>query len=115
MITTNCNNSPRMFANCFTVTIHTKIYNNIAIKELSKTFGDNIPESLQFEGGKLYFITHLFCVDENVNIKEICNKLKYDIGEPYKIEIEDYMYNNNYTICNSYKKEGSRFYLHHFI
>ena len=33
------------------------------------------------------------------------------MGIPYKIEIEDYMYNNNYTICNSYKKEGPRFYL----
>lgn len=105
-----------MFVNCFTITIPTNIF-KIAIKELSKNFGDNIPKSLPFDGGKLYYITHLFCVDENVNIKEICNKLKYDIdiGETYKIEIEDYMYNNNYTICNSYKKEGPRFYLQHFV
>lgn len=99
-----------MFVNCFTVTIPTSIF-KIAIKELSKKFGDNIPKSLPFDGGKLYFITHLFCVDENINIKEICNKYNYDIGKPYKIEIEDYMYNDNYTICNSYKKEGPRFYL----
>ena len=59
----------------------------------------------------MYYITHLFCVDENINIKEICNKFNYDIGKPYKIEIENYMYNNNYTIYNSYKKEGPRFYL----
>ena len=105
-----------MLVNCFTITIPTNIF-EIAIKELSKNFGDNIPKSLPFDGGKLYYITHLFCVDENVNIKEICNKLKYDIdiGETYKIEIEDYMYNNNYTICNSYKKEGPRFYLQHFV
>ena len=57
----------------------------------------------------MYYITHLFCVDSNVNIKEICNKFNYDMNKPY--EIEDYMYNYNYTICNSYKKEGSRFYL----
>jgi hypothetical protein len=84
----------------------------MAIQELSKKFGDNIPNSLPFDGGKLYFITHLFCVDENVNITEICNKYNYEIGKPYKIEIEDYMYNNNYTIRYSYKKEGPRFYLH---
>ena len=99
-----------MFVNCFTVTIPTNIF-EIAIKELSKEFGNNIPKSLPFEGGFLYFITHLFCVDENINIEEICNKYNYDIGKPYKIEIEDYMYNNNYTIHISYKKEGPRFYL----
>ena len=99
-----------MFVNCFTVTIPSTI-SEIAIKELSKEFGENIPKSLPFDGRYLYFITHLFCVDENVNIKEICNKLNYEIGKSYIIEIEDYMYNNNYTICNSYKKEGPRFYL----
>jgi len=99
-----------MFVNCFTVTIPTNIF-KIYIKELSKKFGDNIPKYLPFDGGKLYFITYLFCVDENVNIKEICNTYNYEMGKPYKIEIDDYMYNNNYTICNSYKKEGPRFYL----
>jgi len=59
----------------------------------------------------LYFITHLFCVDEKINIKEICKKYGCEIGSLYKIEIKDDMYNNNYTICNSYKKEGPRFYL----
>jgi hypothetical protein len=103
-----------MFVNCFTITIPTNIL-EIAIKELSKKFGDNIPKSLSFDGGMLYYITHLFCVDENVDInvdiKEICNKYNCEIGQPYKIEIEDCMYNNNYTICISYKKEGPRFYL----
>ena len=99
-----------MFVNCFTVTIPTDIF-EIAIKELSKEFGDNIPKSLPFDGGFLYFITHLFCVDENINIEEICSKYNCEIGKPYKIEIEDYMYNNNYTIYYSYKKEGPRFYL----
>ena len=65
-----------MFVNCFTVTIPTNIY-KIAILELSKKFGDNIPNSLPFDGGKLYFITHLFCVDENVNITEICYKYNF--------------------------------------
>lgn len=30
--------------------------------------------------------------------------------KPYKIQIEDYMYNNNYTIYFNYKK-GPKFYL----
>jgi hypothetical protein len=33
----------------------------------------------------LYYITHLFCVDENVDIKEICNNYNCEMGEPYKI------------------------------
>ena len=97
-----------MFVICFTVTIPSTI-SEIAIKELSKEFGDNIPKSLPFDGGYLYYITHLFCVDENVDIKEICNKYNYEIAEPYKIEIEDCMYNNNYTICYSYKKKDLDF------
>ena len=97
-----------MFVNIFTVTMPYKI----AMKGLSKEFGKNIPKSLPFEGGTLGFITHLFCVDDNVNIEEICKKYNCEIGKPYKIEIEDYMYNNNYTIQTSYKKEGPRFYLH---
>ena len=99
-----------MFVNCFTVTIPS-CDSEIAMKELSKEFGDNIPKSLPFDGGFLYFITHFFCVDSNVNIEEICNKYNYEMGKPYKIEIDDYMYNNNYTIYISYKKEGPKFYL----
>ena len=99
-----------MFVNYFTVTIPSSI-SKIAIKQLSKKFGDNIPKSLPFEGGKLHFVTNLFCVDENINIKKICNEYNYDMGKPYKIEIEDCTYNDNYTICNSYEKEGPEFYL----
>jgi hypothetical protein len=99
-----------MFVNIFTVTIPAS-NSKISMKELSKEFGENIPKSLPFDRGYLYFITHIFCVNANVNIKEICNKYNYDIGEPYKIEIEDYMYNNNYSLHISYKKEGIEFYL----
>ena len=99
-----------MFVNCFTVTIPSNIFKTV-FKEFSKEFGENIPKSLPFDGGYLYFITHLFCVDANVNIEKICNKYNYDMGKPYKIEIEDYMYNNNYTVGISYKKEGPRYYL----
>ena len=99
-----------MFVNCFTVTIPSNIFEN-ALKELSKEFGENIPKTLPFDGGYLYFITHVFCVDANVNIEEICNKYNIQMDKPYKMEIEDYMYDNNYKVCISYKKEGPRFYL----
>ena len=99
-----------MFVNIFTITMSSTIYET-AMKELSNEFGKNIPKSLQFDGGTLGFITHLFCVDVNVNIKEISKKYNCEMGNPYKIEIEDSMYNNNYTIRPSYKKEGPRFYL----
>ena len=99
-----------MFVNIFTVTMSSTIY-KIAMKELSSEFGKNIPKSLPFEGGTLGFITHLFCVDDNVNLEEICKKYNCDIGKPYKLEIEDYMYNNNYRLHIQYKKKIIEYYL----
>jgi len=99
-----------MFVNCFTVTMPSSIY-KFAIIQLSKDFGKNIPCFLPYEGGKMGFITHLCCVDANINVKEICKKYKYEMGNPTKILIEDNMYNSNYTICNTYNKEGILFYL----
>jgi hypothetical protein len=99
-----------MFVNIFSVTMPSNIY-KIAMKELSKKFGENIPKSLPFENGFLYFTTHIFCVDTNVNIEEICNKYNYEMNKPYKIEIDDYMYNNNYRLQISYKKKVIEYYL----
>jgi len=99
-----------MFVNIFSVNIPSNIV-EIAIKELSKEFGENIPKSLPYENGYLYFITHIFCVDSNVNIKEICDKYNFSMDKPYKIEIEDYMYNNNYRLRISYKKKVVEYYL----
>ena len=31
--------------------------------------------------------------------------------EPYKMKIEEHMYNNKYIICNTYNKEGPPFRL----
>ena len=81
-----------MFVNCFTVTILSKFYET-TIK------------------GTLGFITHLFWVDENINVEEICEKYKCKMGRLYKIQIEEYMYNNNYIIQYMYNKEGLKFYL----
>jgi len=99
-----------MYVNIFSVTVPSNI-SKIAMKELSKEFGENIPKSLPFEDGFLYFTTHIFCVDTNVNIEEICKKYNYDINKPYKIKIEDYMYNNNYTLHISYEKKVIEYYL----
>ena len=99
-----------MFVNIFSVTIPSNMF-EIAMEKLSKEFGENIPKSLPFEDGFLYFTTHLFCVDTNLNIEEICNKYNYEMGKPYKIEIEDYMYNNNYRLNISYKKKVIEYYL----
>ena len=99
-----------MFVNCFTVTMSSTIYET-AIKNLSKEFGKNIPRFSPYEGGKLGFITHLCCVDTNINVEEICKKHDYKMGTPEKILIESNMYNNNYTIYNTYNKEGLQFRL----
>ena len=99
-----------MFVNCFTVTMSSSIYTN-AIKELSKEFGKNIPRFLPYEGGKMGFITNLCCVDTDINVEKICKKYNYEMGNPEKMLIENNMYNSNYTIYNTYNKEGPRFRL----
>jgi hypothetical protein len=86
-----------MFVNCFTVTVPA----GFDQKELSNSFGKNIPKPLQFEGGDWGFITFLFCVDEKVDIS-LCKKYGFKTSEPIKIEIDDFMYNNNYIIQNNY-------------
>ena len=99
-----------MFVNYFTVTIPSNFY-DIAIKELAKEFGVNIPKYLTYDGGKYGFITNLFCVNVNVNIEQICKNHNYKIGNPYKTQIMDIMYNNNYTIHTGYQIGRPMFYL----
>jgi hypothetical protein len=99
-----------MFVNCFNVTFVSKIYKS-TLKKISKEFGKNIPKSSPYEGGPMGFITHLFCVDANVNIKEICIKNNCEMNELYKMEIGEHMYNNKYIILNTYSKKGEPFLL----
>ena len=99
-----------MFVNCFTVTMVSRFYKTI-LNGISTEFGKNIPHSLPFEGGTMGFITHLFCVDANVNVEEICKKYKCEMGKLSKIQIEEQNYNNNYIIHYTYNKEGPKFYL----
>jgi hypothetical protein len=99
-----------MFVNCFTITLLSSIYKT-GIKQLYNDFGKNIPRFSPYEGGKLGFITNLYCVDENINVEEICEKYNYKMGNPTKMLIEHSMYNSNYTIYNTYNKEGPKFRL----
>ena len=99
-----------MFVNCFTVTMAAQFYKT-TLKAISNEFGKNIPKSLPYEGGPLGFITHLFCVDARVNIEEICKKNNCKMLQPYKMEIEEHMYNDKYIIHDTYNKQGPPFRL----
>lgn len=57
------------------------------------------------------FTVHLFCVDAIVNVEEICKKNNCKMAEPYKMVIEEHMYNNKYIIRDTYNKEGPPFRL----
>jgi len=99
-----------MFVNCFNITIISGFYKT-TLKIISNEFGKNIPKSSLYEGGTLGFITHLFCVDANVNIEEICKQNNCKMTTPYKMKIEKHMYNNKYIIRNTYNKQGPPFRL----
>lgn len=99
-----------MFVNCFKVIMVSQFYKT-TLKVISNEFGKNIPKSLPYEGGPWGFTSHLFCVDASVNIAEICIKNNCEMEEPYKMKIEEHMYNNKYIICNTYNKEGPPFRL----
>lgn len=99
-----------MFVNCFTVTMASQFYKT-TLKKITNDFGKNIPKSSPYEGGPLGFITHLFCVDANVNVEEICKKNNCKMNDPYKMKIEEYTYNSKYIICDTYNKQGVPFRL----
>ena len=81
------------------------------LKKISNDFGKNIPKSSLYEGGSVGFITHLFCVDSSVNIEKICKNNNCKMSEPYKINIDERMYNDKYIIRDSYNKQGPKFHL----
>jgi hypothetical protein len=99
-----------MFVNCFTVIMASQFYKT-TLKVITNEFGKNIPKSLPYEGGPFGSVTHLFCVDANVNIQKICENNNCKMSNPYKMEIEEHMYNNKYVIQNTYNKEGPPFRL----
>ena len=104
-----------MFVNCFTIntlqrsksifsTLQNMLFKNqpTELPEIMyKELGNNIPKCLEYEGGMGLSFT--FCVDAKVDIKEICTKYNYDIGDTlYKMEIDEKTYNNNYQLHPTY-------------
>ena len=104
-----------MFVHCFTIntlqrskSIFSLVQNRLfksQPKELPeimyKELGTNIPRCLEYEGGM--GLSYTFCVDAKVEIKEICKKYNYDIGDTlYKMEIDASTYNNQYQIYPTY-------------
>jgi hypothetical protein len=104
-----------MFVNCFTINTLQRsktifsIIKNVLIKPqknelpeiMYKELGNNIPKCIQYEGSMGLSFT--FCVDDKVNIKEICKKYNYDIGDTlYRMEINENTYNNNYQLYPTY-------------
>ena len=100
-----------MFVRCFTINTLQRpkrlfsFFNQKELPELMyKELGNNIPKCFQYEGGM--GLTFIFCVDSDVDIKRICKKYNYDIGDTlYEMEIDEITYNNKYQIypTNIYK------------
>lgn len=98
-----------MIVNFFSVRQNENLSN---IKDLYKSFGENIPLYLPLEGGS--GINYLFCVVGNTkDLFEICKSHHYDVNGCFdsdefddyafkKIEIEDEKYNPNYYACPTY-------------
>lgn len=79
------------------------------IDKIHKEFGKNIPNYLQYEGGK--GCNYLCCVDSQINFQDICKKYDITIDYPYYMEIDKDKYNDNYTIHPTYTKEDPHFEL----
>ena len=100
-----------MIVNCFILNSvkRTKIFNKKInyISLIYKEFGKNIPKYLEYNDKQ----TFLFCVDESVNIINICKRYDYIIDDLYKMEINDNTYNNDYTIFPTYDSTGVKYIL----
>jgi hypothetical protein len=99
-----------MFVHCFTIDTFQRPKTLFSLFQPSKQelpelmykeLGNNIPKCLQFEGGMGLSFT--FCVDAKVDVKEICKKYNYDIGDTlYEMKIEPHTYNNKYQVYPTY-------------
>ena len=91
-----------MFVHCFTVT--ESGLEPVSFEVLFKEFGENIPNYLQYEGGRIGFCTFLCCVDVAIDVSEICKKYGYDIGTLTKLDITNDTYSDAYTIYPTYHR-----------
>ncbi len=87
--------------------------NSIPVERLSFLFGKNIPKY-----SELTYLNHtngnqhyLFCVDANVNVKQICTNYhyKYLLNQP-QIYIDNEKYNNQHQIIVQYSHMYSTYY-----
>jgi hypothetical protein len=100
--------APKMRVNIWHIT--EPYFAMIKIEKLAEKFGDNYPQYIQLEGGT--GINYLFCVDTKIDVKGICDLYKYEIyEEPYEMEIDLELYNNNYKIYPDYSSNGECFRL----
>jgi hypothetical protein len=83
-----------MLVSCFTLIIP----DNIDI--IYNEFGDNLPRYYKIENSN--YSEYLFCVDVNINIKNICYKYNYKINNLYIMDINEKEYNNLYKIKFNY-------------
>lgn len=82
-----------MLVYCFTL----KIKNNIDINIIYNNFGTNIPNYHKIDNYQ-----YLFCVNKNINIKNICNNYNCEIINLFTMDINENEYNNLYKIQFNY-------------
>jgi hypothetical protein len=82
-----------MLVYCFTL----EIKNNIDVDIIYNSFGTNIPNYHKINNNQ-----YLFCVDKNINIKNICDNYKCQIINLFSMDINEYEYNNLYKIQFNY-------------
>ena len=98
-----------MLVNCFVVNFFYGNCKEKNMKELHKLFGENIPQYLQYEGGK--GCNYLCCVDAIIDVIQICKDYGVEITKPSLLEIDDTKYNNQYQIHPTYTKDPPHFVL----
>lgn len=97
----------KITVNCFVASTTSK--NLIKINTLHKIFGNNIPNYLHYEGGT--GMNYLCCVKNDIDVIEICNEHNYKINYLYKMEIDENIYNDLYTVHPTYNKDGEKYKL----
>lgn len=81
------------------------------IKLLYNDFGSNVPKYLPIEGGTYTGLEYLCCVDNKVNVENMCYKHNFTYNHLVTIKIDESQYNNNYTIGFDYFSKQEPYYL----
>ena len=95
-----------MKVNCVVLKL---LHNKITFDTIYKLMGTNIPRYLPYEGGT--GCNCLFCIDATIDIRQICLQHDVTIGTFYEMEIDENLYNDQYTIYPTYDKNREPFVL----